>query len=203
MAGHPPARAAVEPPHLTEPVTLRTPRLLLRPWRDSDLAPFAALNTDAEVMRHFPEPLSRAQSDALAQRSRALIEARGWGFWAVERRDNGAFAGFLGLHTPSTDLPFAPCVEIGWRLARAHWGQGLATEGARAALDFGFEQLGLPEIVAFTALGNTRSEAVMQRLGMRRDAATFGHPALAPGHPLREHVLYRLRRPVHGASTKT
>ena len=179
------------PPHLAEPVTLTTPRLRLRPWREDDLAPFADLNADAEVMRHFPAPLSRSESDALAQRCQALIALRGWGFWAVERRDDDTFIGMIGLHVPAPDLPFSPCVEIGWRLARAHWGQGLASEGAQAALAFGFDRLGLTEVVSFTAVPNTRSQAVMQRLGMRRDAATFKHPALPKGHALREHVLYR------------
>ncbi|MFD1710807.1 GNAT family N-acetyltransferase [Ottowia sp. GY511] len=180
------------PPHLDTPATLRTERLVLRPWCDSDRAPFAALNADAETMRFFPEPLTRAESDALADRCQALIAMRGWGFWAVERQDNGAFIGMLGLHVPAPDLPFSPCVEVGWRLAREHWGQGLATEGARAALAFGFDRLGLDEIVSFTTVTNTPSQAVMQRLGMQRDVATFEHPALPVGHPLREHVLCRV-----------
>ncbi len=174
---------------------LETARLRLRQWRPSDRAPFAALNADPEVMRHFPALLDEAASTAMAARCALLIEVRGWGFWAAEERDSGAFLGFIGLHTPSAALPFSPCVEVGWRLARAHWGRGFATEGARAALDFAFERLGLDEVVSFTALSNRRSEAVMRRLGMRRDSATFMHPDLPEGHPLREHCLYRIARP--------
>lgn len=183
------------PPHLDAPATLRTERLLLRPWRDSDRAPFAALNADAHTMRFFPAPLSRGESDALAERCQALIALRGWGFWAVERQEDGVFIGMIGLHVPAPELPFSPCVEVGWRLARAHWGQGLATEGTRAALAFGFDRLQLAEIVSFTTVTNAPSQAVMRRLGMRRDAATFEHPALPASHPLREHVLYRMQAP--------
>lgn len=181
------------PPHtpLIEP---ETPRLRLRQWRAADHAPFAALNADPRVMAHFPAPLSREASDAVAQRCEALIAERGWGFWAVETKADGEFIGFVGLHVPIAELPFSPCVETGWRLATAHWGRGYATEAARAALRVGFETLGLDEIVAFTALSNRPSMAVMERLGMRRDAATFEHPAVPEGHALRTHCLYRLGR---------
>jgi RimJ/RimL family protein N-acetyltransferase len=180
-----------------EGTTLRTPRLLLRPWRDSDRAPWAALNSDPEVMRHFPAPMSREQSDRCIDAWQAELAERGWGQWALERSDAGAageFVGFVGLTVPKRALPFMPCVEIGWRLARAHWGQGLASEGARAALDFGFGSLGLDEIVSFTALSNLRSQAVMRRIGMHNAEADFDHPALPEGHPLRRHCLWRLRR---------
>ena len=173
---------------------LETPRLRLRKWRDSDLAPFAALNADARVMACFPAPLSREASDAMVQRCRRLIAERGWGFWAVALRDNDACIGMTGLHVPDAPLPFSPCVEIGWRLAFDHWGKGYAQEAAQAALQAGFIALHLPEIVAFTAVPNLRSSALMARLGMRREAATFEHPALPPGHRLRTHCLYRLTR---------
>lgn len=178
-----------------QPHTLDTARLRLRPWQPGDWPAFAALTADAEVMRHFPAPLERAQSDALADEINRRIARQGWGFWAAEHRDTRQFIGFVGLNIPSDTLPFAPCVEIGWRLARPWWGQGLACEGARAALDFAFTQLQLPEVVAFTAVDNLRSQALMQRLGMQRDPATFEHPALPVGHPLRTHVLYRLAAP--------
>lgn len=177
-------------PVLIEP---STPRLQLRQWHDSDLAPFAALNADAQVMEFFPERLSRAQSDAMAERCESLIAQNGWGFWAAELKSSGQFIGFVGLHRPTAALPFAPCVEIGWRLAPAYWGQGLATEAAQACLRAGFTHLDLPEIVSFTALQNVRSRAVMQRLGMQA-AGEFEHPSLAPGHALRAHCLYRLSR---------
>jgi RimJ/RimL family protein N-acetyltransferase len=172
---------------------LHTPRLLLRQWTDDDLAPFAALNADPAVMRYFPAALHRAQSDAMALRCRALIAERGWGVWATQERASGRFIGFIGLHVPAAQLPCSPCVEVGWRLACGAWGRGLATEGARACLRFAFETLALHEVVAFTSVHNTRSQAVMQRLGMQRDAATFVHPALPDGHWLGEHCLYRSR----------
>jgi RimJ/RimL family protein N-acetyltransferase len=173
---------------------LATPRLRLRQWRDTDLAAFAALNADPEVMAYFPNVLERQASDAMAARCRRLIDERGWGFWAVELKSSGEFIGFIGLHVPADELPFSPCVEIGWRLASAHWGHGYASEGARAALRFGFGILGLDEIVSFTALCNTRSRAVMERIGMRYRGETFAHPALPDGHRLRSHCLYRLTR---------
>lgn len=168
-----------------------TPRLLLRQWRHADLEPFAALNADPRVMAFFPAPLTRTESDALACRCRGLIDARGWGLWAVELKATGAFVGCVGLNIPAAALPCAPCVEIAWRLAPAHWGQGLATEAARAALEAGFARLGLAAIVAFTPSRNHPSRALMVRLGMRL-AGTFLHPLLPVGSPLRRHVLYRL-----------
>lgn len=176
------------------PIEPDTPRLRLRQWRDDDLTPFAALNAAPDVMAHFPAPLQRQESDALARRCQALIAERGWGFWAAELEESGAFIGFVGLHAPLAELPFAPCVEVGWRLARAHWGRGLASEAARAALKVGFERLGLAEIVSFTAIGNLRSRAVMERIGMRRTNEDFDHPAVPSGSPLRAHCLYRLDR---------
>jgi RimJ/RimL family protein N-acetyltransferase len=176
-------------------VELRTPRLVLRQWRGADLEPFAALNADPEVMRHFPSPLTRGESDALAQRERMMIAERGWGLWAVEVIERVPFIGFVGLAEPRFQAHFTPAVEVGWRLARDYWGKGYATEGAHAALAFGFDELGLEEIVSFTSVVNERSQKVMDRIGMTRDPADdFDHPLLAPGDPLRPHVLYRLRR---------
>lgn len=174
---------------------LETERLLLRQWRDADYPAFALMSSDAETMRYFPSVLTEEQSRSLADRCRALIHQRGWGFWAVEVKASNEFAGFIGLHVPSADLPFSPCVEVGWRLARDFWGKGFATEGARAALDFAFQELSLSEVVSFTALSNKRSEKVMQRLGMVRDENTFDHPGLPEGHALRQHVLYRKKQP--------
>jgi len=180
--------------------TLATDRLILRPWRDSDLAPFAALNADPEVMEHFPGTLSAAAAGKLAAGIRADMAERGFGWWAAEAPGVAPFIGFIGLSVPSFEASFTPCVEVGWRLARKYWGRGYATEGAREALRFGFEELGLAEVVSFTALPNTRSQAVMRRLGMTHDPADdFDHPALPEGHRLRRHVLYRLRRPAPGA----
>ncbi|MCB5189315.1 GNAT family N-acetyltransferase [Methylobacillus arboreus] len=174
--------------------SILTDRLILRQWREDDLAPFAALNADAEVMAYFPQALDRPRSDEMVQRCASLIKERGWGFWAVEDRLSHAFIGFVGLHVPSHDLPFMPCVEIGWRLSRAYWGKSYAFEAAKAALNIGFGALGLDEIVAFTTLKNTRSRALMERLGMQQDAETFDHPSVLHILSLRVHVLYRLRR---------
>jgi RimJ/RimL family protein N-acetyltransferase len=174
---------------------LATARLVLRQWRDSDLAPFAALNADPEVMQYMPRCLERSESDALVGRYRERIAERGWDLWALERRDDGSFVGALGLAVATFPAPFTPCVEIAWRLARAQWGQGLATEAAGAVLRFGFQTLALEEVLAFTVPENRRSRAVMARLGMHRDPGEdFEHPRLPPGHRLRRHVLYRLGR---------
>jgi len=178
---------------MTQLIELETDRLRLRQWTLADRAAFAALNSDARVMEFLSEPLTRAASDAMADRCQALLQERGWGFWAAEYKATGEFAGFVGLHIPSAALPFSPCVEIGWRLAVHHWGKGLATEAAREALRVGFEVLELPAIVSFTALGNARSRAVMRHLGMR-EVGTFEHPHVAEASPLRLHCLYRLRR---------
>jgi len=173
---------------------LRTERLLLRRWRDADLEPFAALNADPATMRFFPATLTREESDAHAERIGRQIEEEGWGLWAVEVPRDAAFAGFVGLARPGFEAHFTPAVEVGWRLARAHWGKGYATEAGRAALAFGFAELGLEEIVSFTSRANEPSWRVMERLGMSRDPADdFEHPRLPEGHPLRPHVLYRSR----------
>ncbi|MDH4608250.1 GNAT family N-acetyltransferase [Pseudomonas sp. BN102] len=176
-------------------IELDTPRLRLRTWRDDDLTAFAALNADPEVMRHFPACMSREESDALAARIRQHFQDHGFGQWIVERAGDGAFVGVLGLQNVSFEAPFTPAVEIGWRFMRPHWGQGLASEAAQAALAFAFERLLLAEVVAFTVPANLRSQAVMERIGMQRDFdGDFEHPGLPPGHPLRRHVLYRLGR---------
>lgn len=170
-------------------------RLLLRGWRDADLAPFAALNAHPEVMRYFPGLLSIQESAAFVSRAMRGWAADGFGLWAIERSEDGAFLGFAGLAVPRFDAPFMPAVEVGWRLARHAWGSGYATEAARAALAFGFETAGLDRVVSFTSPANVRSSRVMERLGMTHDPADdFDHPRLPPGHWLRRHVLYRLRR---------
>jgi RimJ/RimL family protein N-acetyltransferase len=145
-------------------------------------------------MAFFPAPLDRAASDAMADRCQALIAERGWGFWAVELKHTNEFIGFVGLHVPSAELPFSPCVEIGWRLAFQCWGKGFATEAAKGALRVGFELLGLPEIVSFAAVRNVRSRTVMERLGMLEAATTFEHPCVSVDSALRQHCLYRLPR---------
>jgi RimJ/RimL family protein N-acetyltransferase len=179
---------------MNAPIEFETQRLLLRQWRAADREPLAALNADPIVMAHFPARLTRAESDAMADLCERLIADRGWGAWATEIKATGQFIGFVGLHIPQDDLPVSPCVEILWRLARAHWRKGFATEAARGALHIGFEVLRLSEIVSFTVPSNTGSRAVMERLGMQMDAATFEHPGVPEGHVLRTHCNYRLSR---------
>ena len=180
---------------MAEIIELQSPRLLLRRWRPEDREPFAALNADPEVMGHFPARLSREESDRLAERIEADFAEHGFGFWALQRKDSGAFIGFTGLRPVTFDAPFCPAVEIAWRLGRDHWRQGLASEAARAALACGFTRLGLEQIVAFTAVENLASQGAMRAIGMQHEPAQdFAHPALPAGHRLSRHVFYRLRR---------
>ena len=180
--------------------TITTKRLLLRGWRDADRAPFAALNADPEVMRYLSRQLTRDESDAFIDRIMARWAERGHGLWAVERRADGAFLGFTGLAWHDFEAPFTPTVEIGWRLGREAWGHGYATEAATAALAWGFEVLGLEEVLSWTTVANLRSRRVIERIGMTRDPDDdFEHPQLPPGHPIRPHVLYRISRAAWGA----
>jgi RimJ/RimL family protein N-acetyltransferase len=173
---------------------LGTPRLLLRQWRLADLACFAELNADPEVMRYFPAPLTRQQSDAFVAHIQETIARQDWGLWAVEVPDHAPFIGFVGLNRPRFRAHFTPAIEVGWRLDRRYWRYGYATEAAAASLTFGFERLGCDEIVSFTAVVNGPSLRVMQRLGMSRDPADdFDHPAVPDG-PLQRHVLFRMSR---------
>ncbi len=179
---------------MPDPVSLRTDRLWLRPWCQADREPFAKMCANAAVMEFFPSIMSRAESDASVDRIEAGFVKRGWGLWAVEVLGQSPFIGFVGLNVPSCELPCSPCVEIGWRLMCSAWGQGFATEAARAVLSFGFETLHLPEIVSYTAEANRRSRRVMDRLGMSHDPVeNFDHPLVPEDNWLRRHVLYRKR----------
>ncbi|MEU3919941.1 GNAT family N-acetyltransferase [Streptomyces sp. NPDC029004] len=169
---------------------LRTHRLLLRRWRESDLEPWAAMNADPEVREHLGELLTREQSDAAVAHMQAVFDGRGFGWWALEARETGEFIGRVGLDDVGEDMPFAG-VDIGWRLVRSAWGHGYATEAALACLAFGFEVLGLPEVVASTTVNNLRSQAVMRRIGMTRDPADDFEDPSVPEGPLRQCVLYR------------
>jgi len=174
---------------------IRTPRLLLRAWRSEDLDPFAAMSADPEVMRHFPATLTRAECAAMIGRIQAHFAGHGFGPWAVELPGEAPFIGFVGLAVPRFQAAFTPCVEIAWRLARERWGKGYVTEAGRAVLHRGFTAHGLEQIYAFTVPANVRSRAVMERLGLRHSPGEdFDHPMLIEGHPLRRHVLYRIRR---------
>jgi RimJ/RimL family protein N-acetyltransferase len=178
-----------------QPLELRTRRTLLRHWKDSDLPWWAAMNADPEVRRHFASVSSTEEALGEAQRIRAAIDQRGWGMWALEIPGEFSFAGTVGLFVTAIDAAFVPCVELGWRLSTSAWGRGYAAEAAHAAADFGFEQLGLEELVAYTIPANQASLRVMASLGMQHDPGSdFDHPRLPPAHPMRPHVLYRLRR---------
>jgi RimJ/RimL family protein N-acetyltransferase len=170
---------------------MRTERLILRPWRDDDIEPFVAMSADTEVMRHLL-PMDRERAIDWIERQKAHEQQHGFCFWAVEVPGVLPLAGAIGLAQVTAPYPFAPTVEIGWRIVRAAWGQGYAEEAARASLDFGFAR-GIPEIVAFTVPANTRSWGMMERLGMTRDAdGDFDHHRIEAGNPLRRHILYRL-----------
>ncbi len=173
-------------------IEIETPRIRMRQWRESDREPFAAMNVDPAVMEFFESTQSRAASDASINAWQAQFATNGWSNWAVELRESAEFIGFTGLSVPRRTFSFSPCVEVGWRLARKAWGYGYATEAAHASLRVAFEQLGLLEVVSFTAVGNQRSRAVMERIGMRNANQDFEHPGLAEGHPLRLHCLYRI-----------
>ena len=176
--------------------TLTTERLRLRRWRPEDREPFAALNADPETMRFFPSTLTRAESDAMVERIEQRFERDGFGLWAVEVPGQVPFAGFVGLMPVPFEAAFTPAVEVGWRLARDCWGRGYATEAARAAVRFGFDEAGLTEIVSMTAAVNRPSRAVMERIGMHRDPADdFVNPRIPADHRLQPHVLYRLAPP--------
>lgn len=174
---------------------LETERLFLRRWRAGDLEPFAAMNADTLTMEHFPGVLSRLESDSLANRADASFETHGYGLFAVEVREGAPFIGFVGLNPmePTSGFPFEARAEIGWRITSGQWGHGYAPEAARAVLAFGFETVGLEDVVSFTSSVNLRSRRVMEKIGMHRDPdEDFDHPRVAEGHELRRHVLYRL-----------
>jgi len=176
------------------PDTLTTPRLTLRPWRASDRVLFQAINADPRVMEFYPSTLTPQESDALVTRIEQHFAQHGHGPYAVELTETGTFIGYIGLYTPTFAAHFTPTVEIAWRLSADHWGKGLATEGARAVLHHAFQTLKLPSLVSFTVPQNQRSRRVMEKLGMTHDPSEdFYHPNLPEGHPLRRHVLYRIR----------
>lgn len=175
--------------------TIATARLVLRPFTEVDLQPFFAVNTHPLVVDSLGSAPTRAESDAMVVRFGAEMQREGWGLWAVAvvGDGGGVFAGMVGLHRVNPSLPCAPAVEVGWRLHPDHWGRGYASEAASASVAYGFEHAGLSEIVAFTAAANTRSQAVMERIGMQRDRrGDFDHPNLPADSPLRRHVLYRI-----------
>lgn len=173
---------------------LNTDRLILRQWTEKDFEPFAKICGDKEVMEFFPSTLTEEESNNMGHRIKSLIEERGWGFWAIEIPNKESFIGFVGLHTPKVSLPFSPCVEIGWRLSKTHWGKGYATEAAKESLKFAFTTLNLDEVVSFAAIANVRSQAVMQKIGMSDTGRNFMHPDIESTHPQCEHVLYKITK---------
>ncbi len=172
--------------------TLHTQRLILRPWQTQDLLPFAKLNADSDVMAYYPNVLSTEESHAMARKLMGLINQKGWGFWALEIKDSHEFIGFVGLHEPTYELPVTPCTEIGWRLAKEHWGKGYATEAANAALDFAFKHLHLKQVYSFASVINTASIAVMIRINMHNTHKNFPHPMVPKDCTLSDHVLYKI-----------
>jgi len=179
---------------MTDIIEFETSRLRLRQWRDQDLKAFAKMNADAKVMDYYPSIITSEQSNELADKIQEKIKENGWGFWALELKSTNTFIGFTGLNQPSYDLPVTPCIEIGWRLAHEHWGNGYVTEAARKCLDVAFESLKFPTVYSFTSVQNKRSEAVMQRLNMVNMEQNFEHPIIPIGNPLREHVLYKITK---------
>lgn len=175
-------------------IQLETPRLILRSWQDSNLTPFYEMNHDPEVMRYFPNLLTRPESDELANQIQSFIKKQGWGFWALELKETQEFIGFTGLHHQPTKFNFSPCTEIGWRLKRSAWGRSLAFEAAQTSLNFGFNHLKINEIVAFTAQSNIPSQSLMNRLGMNK-VKPFMHPDVPEQSPLEPHVLYAIKNP--------
>jgi RimJ/RimL family protein N-acetyltransferase len=179
---------------MSAPIEFETERLRLVAWQERHIAPFAEINADPEVMRYFPATLTEEQTRAGVEIWRSQFAELGWSNWAVELKRSGEFIGFVGLSVPRRQLPFSPCVEVGWRLARQFWGQGYATEAAKASLAAGFGRLGLSEVVSFTALANQPSRAVMERIGMRNTGRDFDQPALPEESSLRRHCLYVITR---------
>lgn len=175
---------------------IETSRLILRPWVDADIEPWVAMNADPRVMKYFASPAPRADSEAAAARLRPRLAKLGYGWWIAEVKGGARFIGAIALQDVPFEAPFTPALEVGWRLMVDAWGNGYATEGARALLAFAFDTLGRDEVVSMTSALNTPSSRVMERLGMTRDPADdFDNPRVQEGHPIRRHVLYRIRRP--------
>ncbi|SPY77140.1 GNAT family N-acetyltransferase [Providencia rustigianii] len=176
---------------------LETSRLRLSGWEQNDINSLYELNSSADVMRYFPSILNKEQNaQFLTTVMDKFAEQGGWGLWKIELKESGEFIGFVGLNIPTAQLPFSPCVELGWRLLPKFWRYGYTTEAAREVIKFAFEQLHLDELVAFTTVTNTPSEGVMKKLGMTKDTSNFMHPLLPHDHPFAEHVLYRLKKPL-------
>lgn len=174
-------------------IYFETARLRLRDWEEGDLAPFCRLNADEQVMRYFPKTLSAEETALLYTTIKAEFAENGFGFYAVEVKENQEFIGFIGFHRPAFEAEFTPCIEIGWRLKKEAWGKGYATEGAAACLKYGFNVLGFDEVYSFTAVINTPSKKVMTKLGMSF-IQTFPHPKVDESSPLKEHVLFHIKR---------
>ena len=171
---------------------METERLLLREWKENDFEIFAALNADPEVMEFFPRTLTREESDSLGRKLCAEVKTHGWGPWAVELKSTGQFIGVVGLQKTESGLPFSPCVEVAWRLAKQYWGNGYASEAAIASLAYAAKVLKLAQVVSFTAVVNERSQAVMRKIGMYTDGYEFDHPKVPAGDQLCRHVLYKI-----------
>ena len=182
---------------------LETERLILRGWQDSDLEPFSTITADPEVRRYYPNVLTKDETRLVIERIKSHVEKEGFGLWALELRETGEMIGYTGLSKPTIEAHFMPCVEIGWQIAKHHWGKGYAPEAAIKALEDGFSRLNLNEIVSFTSKLNSKSIRVMEKMGMLRNPKDdYMHPLLPDGHPLKPHVLYRLPKAVWTRQTK-
>ena len=177
---------------MTKIVEIKTNRLVMREWKKEDLADFALMNSDPEVMEYLPSILSEEESNDLAEKIISRMSDNGWGFWAVETIREHSFIGFVGLNEPKYELPVKPCVEIGWRLARKYWGNGYATEAGEASLKFAFDSLPVNEIYSFTSVANKKSQAVMERLQLVNLHSNFDHPSISLTSTYREHLLYKI-----------
>ena len=171
---------------------LQTSRLILRNWKQNDIEPFAILNSDPRVCEFLPNVLSQEETLTSVIKIQSHFKKHAFGLFAVELISTKTFIGFVGLKYFSFDSHFTPSVELAWRLSWKNWGQGLATEAAQKVTQYGFETLGLPEILAITAKNNQGSRRVMEKLGMfTNEDENFLHPQLEYSHPLAEHILYR------------
>lgn len=173
---------------------IETERLILRQWKKSDSLPFINMGLDPDVMKYLPNLLTENESLEIINKIEDVFDKKHWGFWAVELKETGEFIGFIGLHDQPEQFDFSPCVEIGWRLAKEHWGKGYATEGAKAALEYAFNKLKLKKVVSFTSLANKQSESIMKKIGMTK-VSYFNHPEFSSTPDLEKHILYEMSNP--------
>lgn len=172
-------------------IYFETKRLVFRDWNEQDLNEFRIMNKDTRVMEYFKKILNKEETDRFYNAIQDEFRNYGYGLYAVETRHNNDFIGFIGFHWANFNSQFTPCIEIGWRLKYEAWGNGFATEGAKACLKYGFDTLGFNKIYSFTSKINLPSENVMKKVGMVK-VMEFEHPNIMENNPLRKHVLYSI-----------